>query len=167
MRAPQTVAPAGDGALDTVPKLLLHNAAVHARRPAIRHKDFGIWQTWTWAQLLDEVRALSIGLRKLDLKRGDTVAIIGDNRPRLYATFAAVQCLGAIPVPVYQDSVAEEMAYVLEHAEVKLAVVEDQEQVDKVVSVVDRLPHLKKIIYDDQRGLKEYEGTNMTAFNPM
>ena len=100
----------------------------------MRHKDFGIWQTWTWAQLRDEVRALSIGLRKLGLERGDTVAIIGDNRPRLYATFAAVQSLGGIPVPVYQDSVADEMAYVLEHAEVKFAVVEDQEQVDKVIS---------------------------------
>ena len=162
--ASQTVAPAGDDALDTIPKLLLRNATTHALRPAIRHKDFGIWQTWTWAQLREEVRVLSIGLRKLDLKRGDTVAIIGDNRPRLYATFAAVQCLGAIPVPVYQDSVAEEMAYVLEHAEVKIAVVEDQEQVDKVVSVADRLPQLKKIIYDDPRGLKGYEATNLHAF---
>jgi long-chain acyl-CoA synthetase len=162
--ASQTVAPAGEDALDTIPKLLLRNATTHALRPAIRHKDFGIWQTWTWAQLCEEVRALSIGLRKLHLKRGDTVAIIGDNRPRLYATFAAVQCLGAIPVPVYQDSVAEEMAYVLEHAEVKIAVVEDQEQVDKVVSVADRLPQLRKIIYDDPRGLKEYEATNLHAF---
>jgi long-chain acyl-CoA synthetase len=164
MRASQTVAPTGDDALDTLPKLLLRNATRHGQRPAIRHKDFGIWQTWTWAQLLDEVRTLSIGLRKLDLKRGDTVAIIGDNRPRLYATFAALQCLGAIPVPVYQDSVAEEMAYVLEHAEVKIAVVEDQEQVDKVVSIADRLPQLKKIIYDDPRGLKEYGANNLHAF---
>jgi long-chain acyl-CoA synthetase len=162
--ASPAVAAASDDALDTVPKLLLRNASRHGQRPAIRHKDFGIWQTWTWARLRDEVRALSIGLRKLDLKRGDTVAIIGDNRPRLYATFAAVQSLGAIPVPVYQDSVADEMAYVLEHAEVKIAVVEDQEQVDKVVSVADRLPQLKKIIYDDPRGLKEYAGSNLHAF---
>jgi long-chain acyl-CoA synthetase len=162
--ASQSVAAAHADALDTVPKLLMFNAKVHGQRPAIRHKDFGIWQTWSWARLLREVRALSIGLRKLDLKRGDTVAIIGDNRPRLYATFAAVQGLGAIPVPVYQDSVADEMAYVLEHAEVKIAVVEDQEQVDKVVSVADRLPHLKKIIYDDPRGLKEYDGSNLHAF---
>jgi long-chain acyl-CoA synthetase len=163
--ASQTVAPAAEEVPDTLPKLLLRNATTHAQRPAIRHKDFGIWQTWTWAQLRDEVRALSIGLRKLDLKRGDAVAIIGDNRPRLYATFAAVQCLGAIPVPVYQDSVAEEMAFVLEHAEVKIAVVEDQEQVDKVVSIADRLPQLKKIIYDDPRGLKAYEATNLHAFS--
>ena len=132
--------------LDTVPKLLLRNAVEHADRPAIRHKDYGIWQTWTWARLRDEVRAFAVGLRKLGLERGETVAIIGDNRPRLYATFAAVQSLGGIPVPVYQDSVADEMAYVLEHAEVKFAVVEDQEQVDKVLSVAERLPRLRKIV---------------------
>jgi len=155
---------AREDALDTLPKLLISNASKYANRPAIRHKDFGIWQTWSWSRLHEEVRALSIGLRKLDLKRGDTVAIIGDNRPRLYATFAAVQCLGGIPVPVYQDSVADEMAYVLEHAEAGIAVVEDQEQVDKVVSMADRLPHLKKIIYDDPRGLKDYQGSNLHAF---
>jgi long-chain acyl-CoA synthetase len=152
------------GDLDTVPKLLLRNAREHAQRPAMRHKDFGIWQTWTWTQLTEEVRAFAIGLRKFGLEPGDTVAIIGDNRPRLYATFAAVQSLRAIPVPVYQDSVADEMAYVLEHAEVKFAVVEDQEQVDKILSVVDRLPKLKKIIYDDADGLKDYDHTNLHSF---
>ncbi len=129
------------GALDTLPKLLLRNASRHADRPAMRHKDFGIWQTWTWAQLRDEVRTFAIGLRKLGLERGDVVAIIGDNRPRLYATFAAVQSLGGIPVPVYQDAVADEMAYVLEHAEARFAVVGDQEQVDKVISIAERLPN--------------------------
>ena len=150
--------------LDTVPKLLLRNAVAHADRPAIRHKDYGIWQTWTWAQLRDEVRAFAVGLRKLGLERGETVAIIGDNRPRLYATFAAVQSLGGIPVPVYQDSVADEMAYVLEHAEVKFAVVEDQEQVDKVLSVAERLPRLRKIVYDDPSGLKGYDPANLHSF---
>src|SRR5262249_3245091 len=125
--APATRSEASD--LDTVPKLLLRNAREYADRAAIRHKGFGIWQTWTWAGLADEVRAFAIGLRKIGVERGDTVAIIGDNRPRLYATFAAVQSLGGVPVPVYQDSVADEMAYVLEHAEVEFAVVEDQEQV--------------------------------------
>src|ERR1700682_5433913 len=100
----------------------------------MRHKDFGIWQTWTWAQLRQEVFAFAIGLRKLGLERGDVVAIIGDNRPRLYATFAAVQSLGGIPVPAYQDSVADEMAYVLEHAEARFEVVEDQAQVAKDIS---------------------------------
>src|SRR5205814_471916 len=144
--APAVVASAhsGPSALDTLPKLLLRNAIEFADRPAMRHKDFGIWQTWTWRQLREEVQAFAIGLRKLGLERGDAVAIIGDNRPRLYATFAAVQSLGGIPVPVYQDSVADEMAYVLEHAEARFAVVEDQEQVDKIVSIADRLPKLER-----------------------
>jgi len=150
--------------LDTVPKLLLRNAAEHADRPAMRHKDLGIWQTWTWARLSDEVRAFAVGLRKLGLERGDTVAIIGDNRPRLYATFAAVQSLGGVAVPVYQDSVADEMAFVLEHAEVMFAVVQDQEQVDKVVSVSDRLTKLRKVIYDEPHGLAGYDPANLHSF---
>ena len=153
------------GTLDTVPKLLLRNAVKYGTRPALRHKDFGIWQTWTWARLRDEVRSLAIGLRKLGFERGDTVAIIGDNRPRLYAAFAAVQSLGGVPVPVYQDSVAEEMAYVLEHAEVRIAIVEDQEQVDKVISVSDRLPRLERMIYDEGRGLAGYDSARLHAFD--
>ncbi|KAB2920822.1 MAG: long-chain fatty acid--CoA ligase [Hyphomicrobiaceae bacterium] len=149
---------------DTIPKLLLRNAAQYADRPAIRHKDYGIWQTWTWARVHDEVRAFAIGLRKLGFERGDTVAIIGDNRPRLYATFTAVQSLGGVPVPVYQDSVADEMAYVLEHAEVKMAVVEDQEQVDKIISAAERLPKLQRIIYDDPSGLKDYDHSSLHSF---
>ena len=101
----------------------------------MRHKDLGIWQSWTWAQMLDEVRAFSVGLEELGLKRGDKFAIIGGNRPRLYWAMCAGQALGAVPVPIYADSVADEMAYVLEHAEVTVAVVENQEQVDKVLSI--------------------------------
>jgi long-chain acyl-CoA synthetase len=159
-------APAGasDAALDTLPKLLLRNAAEHAERPAMRHKDLGIWQTWTWRRLRDEVRAFAVGLRKLGIERGDAVAIIGDNRPRLYATFAAVQSLGGVPVPVYQDSVAEEMAYVLEHSEARFAVVQDQEQVDKLISVADRLKRLERVIYDEERGLSDYDPKSLTSF---
>ncbi|MCB1454059.1 MAG: AMP-binding protein, partial [Rhizobiaceae bacterium] len=102
---------------DTFPKLLLRNAVKFANRPAIREKDLGIWQTWTWSQMLDEIRAFSIGLEALGLKPGDKVAIIGHNRPRLYWTFCAVQALGGVPIPIYQDSVAEEMVFVLSHAE--------------------------------------------------
>ncbi len=154
-----------DPALDTLPKLLLRNAAEHARRPAMRHKDFGIWQTWSWDRLRDEVRAFAVGLRKLGLERGDAVAIIGDNRPRLYAAFPAVQSLGGVPVPVYQDSVADEMAYVLEHSEARFAVVQDQEQVDKLISVADRLPRLERIIYDEERGLADYDPGSLTSFD--
>ena len=101
MSAPAADSPAP--AIDTVPKLLLRNAVQFAGKPAIRHKDYGIWQTWTWDRLRDEVRAFAIGLRKLGFERGDAAAIIGDNRPRLYATFTAVQSIGGIAVPVYQD----------------------------------------------------------------
>jgi long-chain acyl-CoA synthetase len=152
-------------ALDTVPKLMLRNAKLYGDRPAMRHKDYGIWQTWTWSQFLEEVRALAIGLRKLGFERGDPAAIVGDNRPRFYATFAAVQSMGGISVPIYQDSVAEEMAYVLEHAEVKFAIVQDQEQVDKILSIADRLPKLTKIIYDEPDGLRDYDPTNLHSFD--
>ncbi|HWE19630.1 MAG TPA: AMP-binding protein [Hyphomicrobiaceae bacterium] len=159
---PASAAP--DAALDTLPKLLLRNAAQFGSRPAMRRKDLGIWQTWTWGQLRAEVRAFAIGLRKLGLKRGDAVAIIGDNRPRLYATFAAVQSLGGIAVPIYQDSVADEMAYVLDHAEVKFAVAQNQEQVDKVISIADRLPRLRTVFYEEERGLAGYDHTNLYSF---
>jgi long-chain acyl-CoA synthetase len=160
-----TSAPAADGQiLDTVPKLLLRNAAKYAKRPAMRHKDLGIWQTWTWVQLRDEVRAFAVGLRKLGFERGDVVAIVGDNRPRLYAAFAAVQSIGGIAVPAYQDSVADEMAYVLDHAEATFAVVQDQEQVDKLISIADRLPNLHTIIYEEERGLTGYDTTNLHSF---
>jgi long-chain acyl-CoA synthetase len=150
--------------LDTVPKLLLRNAAQYGARPAMRRKDFGIWQTWTWARMREEVRALAVGLRKLGLERGDAVAIIGDNRPRLYATFAAVQSVGAVAVPVYQDSVADEMSYVLDHAEAKFAVVQNQEQVDKLISISDRLPKLKTVVYEEERGLSAYDQTHLHSF---
>jgi long-chain acyl-CoA synthetase len=154
-----------DPHLDTLPKLLLHNAAALGPRPAMRHKDFGIWQTWTWAQMLEEVRAFSVGLAALGLKRGDKYCIVGSNRPRLYWAMCAGQALGAVPVPVYADAVADEMAYVLAHAEVTLGVVEDQEQVDKVIAVSDRLPLLKQIIYDEPRGLKDYDHSRLMAFS--
>ncbi|MDE1973541.1 MAG: AMP-binding protein [Hyphomicrobiales bacterium] len=130
----------------------------------MRHKDLGIWQTWTWAQVLDEVRAFSIGLGELGLKRGDKFTIIGTNRPRLYWAMCAGQALGAIPVPVYADAVAEEMAYVLAHAEVTLAVVEDQEQVDKLIAIAERLPQLSQIVYDEPRGLKDYNHARLISF---
>ncbi len=120
---------------DTFPKLLIRNARRYGGRPAYRHKDLGIWQAWTWAEVLEETRALSVGLGELGVKRGDKLAIIGGNRPRLYWAMCAAQALGAVPVPIYADSVADEMAYILDHAEVTVAVVEDQEQVDKLLGL--------------------------------
>ena len=142
---------------DTFPKLLIHNAKVRGPRVAMRHKDLGIWQSWTWGQMLDEVRTFSVGLEELGLKRGDKFAVIGANRPRLYWAMCAGQALGAVPVPIYADSVADEMAYVLEHAEITVAVVQDQEQVDKVLSVAERVPTLRHLVYDEPRGLRDYD----------
>jgi long-chain acyl-CoA synthetase len=149
--------------MDTVPKLLIHNAGTIPSRPAIRHKHLGIWHTWSWRQTLEHVRAFSVGLAELGLKRSDKFAIIGANRPRLYWAICAGQALGAVPVPVYADAVAEEMAYVLEHAEVTLAIVQDQEQVDKLATVADQLPQLARVIYDEPRGLKDYDHSRLIA----
>ena len=154
-------------AADTFPKLLLHHARVRGERPALRHKDLGIWQTWTWADVLREVRAIALGLSKLGVKRGDTVAIAGNNRPRLYETILAAQALGAIPVPVYADAVATEMAYVLDHADVAVAVVQDQEQVDKILSVQEQLPKLRHIVYDETRGLRDYDHSRLHDLGAM
>ncbi len=145
------------GALDTFPKLLDHNARVRGDRPAAREKMFGIWQSWSWKELREEVRALAMGLMDLGLQPGERVAIVGKNRPKLYWSMVSVQHCGAIPVPVYQDSAADEMAYVLEHAEVSFAIVEDQEQVDKLLSVLDRAPKLRRMLYLDARGLRKYD----------
>ncbi len=143
-------------ALDTFPRLLLHHAEVHGNRPATREKDLGIWQAWTWSQVAEEVRSLACGLAAQGFKRGMNLAIIGDNRPRLYWAMAAAQALGGVPVPLYQDSVAEEMVYVLTDAEVHFAIVEDQEQVDKLLEIRSRCPKLEHIIFDDPRGLRHY-----------
>ncbi|MEL6297038.1 MAG: AMP-binding protein [Pseudomonadota bacterium] len=147
-----------------MPKLLLRNAEKFGRRPAYRHKDYGIWQTWTWAEVANEVRDFALGLAELGVSRGDSIAIVGSNRPRLYWTFAAAQSLGAVPVPVYQDAVADEMAYVLNHSEVSFAVVEDQEQVDKLLSIGERVPILRGIAYDQPRGLKKYDHSRLFSF---
>jgi len=162
-----STATAAERPLDTFPKYLLWNAERFAGRPAMRHKDYGIWQSWTWKRQLEEVRAFSLGLQSIGLTRGDRIAVVGSNRPRLYWTFAAVQALGAIPVPVYADSVAEEMAYVLDHAEVRFAVVEDQEQVDKLLSVQDKVPSLQVIVYDETRGLRDYDDARLHAYDAL
>jgi long-chain acyl-CoA synthetase len=131
----------------------------------MRHKDLGIWKEWNWSEVCSEVQSFAIGLKDLGFKPGDKVAIIGANRPRLYWSFAAIQSIGAIPIPMYSDSVAEEMVYVLEHAGVKFAVCQDQEQVDKVLSVQEQLPLLEKLIYDEPRGLREYDADFILAIS--
>ncbi len=153
--------------LDTFPKLLMHHARVRGERPAIREKDLGIWQTWTWRELADEVHAIACGLSAQGLRRGDHFALIGDNRPRLYATMAAVQCLGAIPVPLYQDAVAAEMAYPIQNAAIAFAFAEDQEQVDKLLEILPQCPSLKRIFFDDPRGLRNYGQAQLVAYDKL
>ena len=150
---------------DTFPKLLIRNARLYGDRPAYRHKDLGIWQVWTWSQVLPEVRAYAVGLSRRGLRRGDAIAIVGSNRPRLYWSVTAAQMLGAVPVPVYADAVADELAYVLAHSEVRFAAVEDQEQVDKILSVSDGLPKLEQVVYDEPRGLRDYDHSRLTAID--
>ncbi len=159
-------APAGlaEGDADTFPKLLLRNARQWPDRPAIRKKDLGIWQSWTWAEVLKEVQPFAIGLSDLGVAKGDKVAIVGANRPRLYWTFVAAQSLGAVPVPLYQDAVADEMVFVLQHAEVTCAVVEDQEQIDKILSISDQLEGLKFLVYDEERGMRDYDHARLHSF---
>ncbi len=152
-------------AADTFPKLLLQHAGVRPDRVAIREKDLGIWQSWCWSQVADEVRALACGLATQGFRRGMNLAIIGDNRPRLYWSFAAAQSLGGVPVPLYQDSVAQEMLYVLENAEIEYAIVEDQEQVDKLLEILPHYPMLKHIYYDAPRGLRNYTQPQLMPYD--
>jgi len=154
-------------ALDTFPRLLMHHARVRPQRPAMREKAFGIWQTYTWSEVAENVRAIACGLAELGFRRGDRLAIIGDNRPRLYWSVAACQCLGGIPVMLYQDAVAEEMAYVLQDAEIKFAVVEDQEQVDKMLEIADQVPLLEHVVYDEARGMRHYTQTMLMGLDEL
>ena len=155
------------GRLDTFPKLLLHHARVRGERPAIREKDLGIWQTWTWREFADEALALACGLAEEGLARGQHVALISDNRPRLYAAMSAVQCLGGIPVPLYQDAVAAEMAFPIQNAEIGIAFAEDQEQVDKLLEILPQCPSLKRIYYDDPRGLRHYTEPRLRSYEQL
>ena len=141
---------------DTFPKLVQLNAERFPAKVAIREKEYGIWQAYTWRQYFDESRLIALGLLSLGFARGDKAAIIGDNRPQLYWSVMATQALGGVPVPLYQDSSDKELAYVVDHAEARFAIVEDQEQVDKLLHVKALCPRLECVIYVDARGLRSY-----------
>ncbi len=149
---------------ETFPRLMLQHAVTRPHRPAFREKDLGIWQTISWAKAADEIRRFACGLAALGFRRGMNLAVIGDNRPRLYMAMAAAQSLGGIAVPLYQDAPAADMAYVLENAGIDFAVVEDQEQVDKLIEARASVPGLSHIIYDDPRGLRNYTQSGLHAF---
>lgn len=150
--------------VDTFPRLLLQHAQTRPERPAFREKDLGIWQTTTWSQVAEEVRSLACGLAALGFKRGMNLAVVGDNRPRLYWAMSAAQCLGGVAVPLYQDAPAADMAFVLENAEIDFAIVEDQEQVDKLLEIKESVPGISHIIYDNERGLRNYNQPAVHSF---
>ncbi len=149
----------------SVPALLHRNAKQFANAPAYREKEYGIWQSWTWAQTRDEVEALALGLLELGANEGDFIAIIGRNRPYLYWAMMAAEMVGAVPVPLYQDANAEEMAYVLDHCGARFVIAGDQEQVDKVLDVQGQLTQFERMIYLDPRGLRKYDHAALDQYS--
>ena len=153
--------------LKTVPRLLARNVSAFGSKAAYREKEFGIWQSWTWAEASEEIEHLALGFLTLGVKEGDHIAIIGRNRPYLYWVMVAAQMVGAVPVPLYQDAVAEEIAYVLDHCGARFVVAQDQEQVDKVVEVQDQLTDLEHMIYLDPRGMRKYDHSRLSKFQDL
>ncbi len=151
----------------TFPQTMLAHAQQRPDAPALREKSFGIWQTVTWAQLAELVRHLACGLADAGLKRGEHVVVVGENRPRLYASMLAAQALGAIPVPLYQDAVATEFVFPINNAEVRFAIVEDQEQVDKLLELRSQCPQLERVWYDDPRGLRNYHEAGLASLDQL
>lgn len=151
----------------TFPRLMLEHAKARPQAPALREKVYGIWQTLTWAELAALVRALAGGFAEAGMARGDHVVIVGENRPRLYAAMLAVQSLGGVPVPLYQDAAAPEYAFPINNAEVRFAVVEDQEQVDKMLELRAQCPQLARIWYDDPRGLRHYDEPGLGSLDAL
>ena len=149
----------------TFPKILIHNAEKFPpTKAAIREKDYGIWQSYSWQDYLDQARDFALGLAALGFKKEDKMAIIGDNRPQLYWGMAGCQCLGGVPVPLYQDAIHKELQYIVDHSECRFALAEDQEQTDKLMHLKDEIPRLEYIIYDDPRGLQNYKHDWLIAF---
>jgi long-chain acyl-CoA synthetase len=153
--------------LTTFPRLLLDHAARRPDAPALREKAFGVWQTLTWGELAVLVRELALGLAAAGLRRGEHLVVVGENRPRLYATMLAAQSLGAVPVPLYQDAVAAEFVFPVNNAEIAFAVVEDQEQVDKMLELREQCPQLGRIWFDDPRGLRNYDEPGLASLDEL
>jgi long-chain acyl-CoA synthetase len=152
------------GGDDTFPRLLARNARAWPDAVALREKEFGIWQSYTWREYHDHVRDFSLGLVALGLERGDKVAIIGDNRPEWVWSEIAAQGAGAASVGLYQDSNLTEVAYVIDHCDARFVVAEDQEQVDKILDMLDKLPKVRNVIYTDPRGLRKYDHPALLSF---
>ncbi len=151
----------------TFPRLLLKHATERPDAPAMREKEYGIWQAHSWSNMATLVENIACGLHLAGLKRHEHMVVIGANRPRLYATMLAAQSLGAIPIPLYQDAVGAECVFPITNADVRLAMVEDQEQVDKLLEIRDRCPDLATLIYDDPRGLRNYADVGLSALDAL
>jgi long-chain acyl-CoA synthetase len=151
----------------TFPRLLLEHAKARPDAPALREKEYGIWQTLSWRDLATLVRRIAGGLAAAGLVRGQHVVVIGENRPRLYASMLAAQSLGAIPVPLYQDAAAAEFVFPIVNAEVAFAIAEDQEQVDKLLEIRPQCPGLAQIWYDDPRGLRNYSEPGLASLDSL
>jgi long-chain acyl-CoA synthetase len=151
----------------TFPQLLLQHAHTRPDAPAMREKEYGIWQTLTWAALATMVEQLAAGLHQAGLRRGEHLVVVGANRPRLYATMLAAQSLGAVPIPLYQDAAAPECVFPINNAEVRFAFAEDQEQVDKLLEVRAQCPQLAHIFFDDPRGLRNYEEPGLQSVDAL
>jgi long-chain acyl-CoA synthetase len=151
----------------TFARLLLKHAAERPQVAAMREKEYGIWQALTWADLATMVEHLACGLHEAGLKRGDHMVVVGANRPRLYATMLAVQALGAVPIPLYQDAAALECVFPVNNAEVKFAFAEDQEQVDKLLEIRPQCPQLSNIYFDDPRGLRKYDEPGLASLDAL
>ena len=152
---------------NTFPKLLLQHAASRPQAAALREKEYGIWQSYDWSRLATLVSHIAAGLHQAGLAKGEHLVLIGANRPRLYASMLAAQSIGAIPVPLYQDAVAAECVFPLNNAEVRFCLVEDQEQVDKLLELREQCPLISHIYYDDPRGLRKYEETGLAALDTL
>jgi long-chain acyl-CoA synthetase len=151
---------------NTFPKILLDNAKKYGHdKIAIREKDYGIWQSYSWQDYHDQVRDFALGLASLGFKRGDKMAVIGDNRPHLYWGLAAAQCLGGVPVPLYQDAIENELHYILDHSEAKFVLAEDQEQSDKLLALKKEIPRLEYIFYKDPKGMRNYTESFLMAYS--
>ena len=149
----------------TFPSLLLKHARERGNQAAMREKDLGIWQEFTWSEVAEQVKSVANAFLQYGVQKGEHVGIVGENRPRLYMAMMAAQAVGAIPVTMYQDAVAQEMVHVLMDAHLRVVVVENQEQVDKMIEVREQVPHMQLVVYDDPRGLRNYHDDMLISFD--
>ncbi len=148
----------------TLPQFLLRNGRQCPQDIAIREKEKGIWRQWTWAQYLEEVKHFALGLVALGFGADDKLAILSDNRPQVYWAMTAVQAVRGTPVPLYQDSISKQLEYVVGHSDAVMVLAENQEQVDKILESKGSLPDVRKIIYDDPKGLRHYDDPMLISY---